>query len=279
MSLPQLIAVDMDGTFLDSSGNYDRERFAALYRRLREANITFAAASGNQYWQIRTFFSDFPDVLYVAENGALVGSYTDIWRALTLSEAAVSATVDLLKSMPDVLVLLCGADSAYTLSGYPPATIDVMRTWYTRLALVEEWTDVKEGVLKIALDCPAEQTSQLLERFALELPSELVAVSSGHGSIDLIGQRASKATGLAFLGERLGIDPAAMIAFGDGGNDLSMLEYVGTGVAMANAAASVKASANATTTSNDEAGVLAYVEGILASAGPRTAQADGGGAG
>lgn len=259
----RLIAVDMDGTFLTSSGDYDHERFAALYARFREENVAFAAASGNQYWQIRTFFGDFPDVLYVAENGALVGSYTDVWHASLLSEAAVSAAATLLDGIPDLLVLLCGASSAYTLAANPPDAVDLMRTWYTRLALVDTWAGVDEGVLKIAIDCPAEQTPFLMERFAHELPPELVAVSSGHGSIDLIGQEASKATGLAYLGERLGVDPADMIAFGDGGNDLSMLEFVGTGVAMAQAPDYVKASADTVTGSNDESGVLAYLEGLF----------------
>lgn len=89
-------------------------------------------------------------------------------------------------------------------------------------------------------------------------------VSSGHGSIDLIHRDVSKATGLARLGARLGIDPADMLAFGDGGNDLSMLEFVGTGVAMANAPDNVKQAADAMTGSNDDAGVLTYLEGVFA---------------
>lgn len=46
-----------------------------------------------------------------------------------------------------------------------------------------------------------------------------------------------------------------MIAFGDGQNDASMLEYVGTGVAMANAVDELKAVADEVTKSNEEDGI------------------------
>ena len=48
-----------------------------------------------------------------------------------------------------------------------------------------------------------------------------------------------------------------MIAFGDGYNDLSMLQLAGMGVAMANAAPEVRAQADYITLSNEEDGVAA----------------------
>jgi hypothetical protein len=46
------------------------------------------------------------------------------------------------------------------------------------------------------------------------------------------------------------------IAFGDGGNDSSMIKAAGLGVAMGNALESLKEAADYTTTSVDEDGVL-----------------------
>lgn len=83
--------------------------------------------------------------------------------------------------------------------------------------------------------------------------------SSGHGDIDIIQPGMNKAAGLAELGQVLGIDLAEMAAFGDGGNDLEMLREVGCGVAMANAQPDVTAVANATTGSNQEQGVLQWI--------------------
>jgi|GEM_PF-2540102 len=70
-NLPRLVATDMDGTFLDDQGDYDRVRFARLLRTMREAGCRFVIASGNQYYQLRSFFEDDWELTYVAENGAL----------------------------------------------------------------------------------------------------------------------------------------------------------------------------------------------------------------
>lgn len=45
----KLIAVDMDGTFLSDQKTYNRERFMAQYRQMKEQGIRFVVASGNQY--------------------------------------------------------------------------------------------------------------------------------------------------------------------------------------------------------------------------------------
>ena len=52
-----------------------------------------------------------------------------------------------------------------------------------------------------------------------------------------------------------GIKLEETMAFGDGGNDISMLRHAGIGVAMGNANDDVKAASNYTTTSVDEDGI------------------------
>ena len=54
-----------------------------------------------------------------------------------------------------------------------------------------------------------------------------------------------------------------MIAVGDGFNDLSMIQYAGLGVAMANAQPVVRENADYITLSNDEDGVAAVVEKFI----------------
>ena len=55
--------------------------------------------------------------------------------------------------------------------------------------------------------------------------------------------------------EQLGIKQEEVISFGDGYNDLSLIEFAGMGVAMANAVDEVKQRANYITLSNDEEGI------------------------
>ena len=68
-----VIVTDMDGTFLDDAKQYDRERFMAQYQELKKRDIEFVVASGNQYYQLISFFPELKnEISFVAENGALV---------------------------------------------------------------------------------------------------------------------------------------------------------------------------------------------------------------
>ncbi|MGO2384136.1 MAG: HAD hydrolase family protein [Pseudolactococcus laudensis] len=53
----KLIATDMDGTFLNSQKDYNRERFADLYAELKKRDIKFVVASGNQFFSTQVLFS------------------------------------------------------------------------------------------------------------------------------------------------------------------------------------------------------------------------------
>lgn len=73
---------------------------------------------------------------------------------------------------------------------------------------------------------------------------------------DVVPQGISKTVGLDCIARHLHIDPSEMMAFGDGGNDIEMLRYAGTGVAMGNADDAVKAAADYVTTSVDDDGIM-----------------------
>lgn len=54
----KLIAVDMDGTFLSDQKTYNRDRFMAQYQHMKRQGIRFVVASGNQYYQLISFFPE-----------------------------------------------------------------------------------------------------------------------------------------------------------------------------------------------------------------------------
>ncbi|WP_157924083.1 HAD hydrolase family protein, partial [Escherichia coli] len=69
----KLIAVDMDGTFLSDQKTYNRERFMAQYQQMKAQGIRFVVASGNQYYQLISFFPEIAnEIAFVAENGGWV---------------------------------------------------------------------------------------------------------------------------------------------------------------------------------------------------------------
>jgi Cof subfamily protein (haloacid dehalogenase superfamily) len=78
--------------------------------------------------------------------------------------------------------------------------------------------------------------------------------------LELVPQGIDKARSLQRLLDLLRLTSTDMIAFGDGYNDLSMLQFAGMGVAMANAAPEVREGADYVTLSNEEDGVAAALE-------------------
>lgn len=75
-------------------------------------------------------------------------------------------------------------------------------------------------------------------------------------SIDVLPKGGSKAKGIACLLDELQINREDAIAFGDGLNDIEMLSYVGTGVAMGNGHDEVKRVADYVTTHVEEDGIM-----------------------
>ncbi|MGV1003424.1 MAG: Cof-type HAD-IIB family hydrolase [Candidatus Nanopelagicales bacterium] len=262
---PRLVAVDMDGTFLDDAMNYDRARFAAIHDRMATQGIRFVVASGNQYFQLRSFFPDYPETLYVAENGAFIGDAEGELLVRPMDPGAAAQTWRALGGWSDLHVVVCGRRSAYVRADAEAWFVERMRRYCHRLATVPSFEDIVDDVCKVTVACTPEHTDQIVVALGTELAGRgVVPVSGGNGAIDLIAPGVNKGAALLWLGERLGIEPAEMVAFGDGGNDLEMLEAVGLAVAMPHASPRVRDHADAIAESNNGGGVLTFLEAMLA---------------
>lgn len=115
-----------------------------------------------------------------------------------------------------------------------------------------------------ALEVVMEQRiMQLTPFFSADYERELMSLipscTSGRwhpAFTDITAKGADKGEGILAMAHHLGLDPQYTIAFGDGGNDTSMIIAAGIGVAMGNALESLKQVADYTTTSVDDDGVL-----------------------
>lgn len=81
--------------------------------------------------------------------------------------------------------------------------------------------------------------------------------------LEIMPPNIDKANSLKELLKYLNLSNEQMISCGDGFNDLSMIEYAGMGVAMANAQEIVKNAANYITLSNDEDGVAHVIKEFM----------------
>lgn len=259
----RLVAVDMDGTFLDPSGSYDRERFARLHARLRQGGVQFVVASGNQHAQLLGKFEPLKGVWYIAENGGVVARDEEIMRTSPFEPELLAEALAVGDALPGVLTVPCGPTTAHVRAGADAVLLRAIEPFLVRLARVEDWSRVGEPIVKVAVVCAPDATDELVRRLRHDLPQGVAVVSSGHGFLDLIPAGANKGVALTWLAGRLGVRMADAVAFGDGGNDVEMLAAAGLGVAMANAPDAVKVHANDLTSGNGEHGVLAYLEALL----------------
>ncbi|MFI3267597.1 MAG: Cof-type HAD-IIB family hydrolase [Rikenellaceae bacterium] len=100
-----------------------------------------------------------------------------------------------------------------------------------------------------------------LEKYLISLfGSEMSIYRSEPFFLELVPLGIDKAKSLERLLQYVGGVREEMVAFGDGFNDLSMIEYAGCGVAMANAQSVLIERADQTTGSNDEDGVADWIE-------------------
>lgn len=261
----KMIAVDMDGTFLNSQQNYDREKFAQLYQQMKQQGIRFVIASGNQYYQLKSFFPEIASELsFVAENGAYVISEGEEIFCGEIEPKIIREVLEILADFEGGHVILCGKNSAYIAEGEPVTFVEYASKYYHRLKKVPDLLQVTDDTLfKFALNFPADRVEEILERLKEVLGDKVTPVSSGHEDVDLIIPGIHKAYGLAKLQELWGISASELAAFGDSGNDLEMLKLAGYSYVMSNGHPKVKVAAKEIILSNDENGVLLKIEKLL----------------
>jgi Cof subfamily protein (haloacid dehalogenase superfamily) len=125
-------------------------------------------------------------------------------------------------------------------------------------------TDLPETPHKFILTSndPAQRdalTAELSARLA-EAGLDLTVVPSHPLLVEGIPAGLSKATGLAWLADYLGVPRAAVLAVGDNDNDAPMLAWAGVGVAMGNSSPAALAAAGWVTSSVAEDGVAVALE-------------------
>jgi Cof subfamily protein (haloacid dehalogenase superfamily) len=273
----KVVVVDMDGTFLrqkpilDAEGeligmdqDYDREVFEEVFSKLKAKGGRFVVASGNQYYQLKSFFPNLDDqITYISENGALVMENQEELFSVKMKDEVVKEIVDVLEEYPEILTEVCGKKAAYVKTGNKRFR-DFMKLFYYSLEEVEAFSEIKEDeILKFALMVPETKIKKYYQMLRESVGHIIDVVDSGHGCIDLIVPGFNKATAVEFLCKRWGFTNDQVMAFGDGGNDIEMIAYAKYGIAMANAREEVKAVAYDVCESNNEQGVLKTLQRVL----------------
>ena len=267
----KLIAFDLDGTVFD-----DHKRIRPVTKEVLERaagmGIEIVPATGRPYKGLCSEVEKLQGVRYVLttngggiyerETGMCI--YQDCMKLEDL--LSLLSRLDELDVMADAFVQ---GDSYMTRRKAPlidridgPEEIkDYIRTSRTVVedqvaALRERGDDVEKLTINFASDEKGKRIDYDKAWKVLAEFSGFHPVSGGMQNIEVTAEGVSKASALLWLGEYLKIKPEEMIAFGDSGNDIDMLQAAGIGVAMGNAEQEAKAAADFVTLANTEDGIV-----------------------
>lgn len=260
----KLIAVDMDGTFLNDKKQYNQNRFREIYQTLKEKKIKFVVASGNQYYQLRSFFPEIEsEIAFVAENGAYIIDARQERYIGEMSTETITKVLNCFSSLPYSVLAVCGRKSAYIIDDVSEEIYQEVLNYYHKLKRVKDLDHIDDTIFKFAASFPEDQVTPILQKLNNLLGDLITPVSSGHGDIDLIIPGIHKARGIKLLQDDWGISDDETAAFGDSGNDYEMIKHVKYGFAVENANAKVKEAAYAVIGSNNSESVLDTIESLI----------------
>jgi hydroxymethylpyrimidine pyrophosphatase-like HAD family hydrolase len=271
-----LVALDLDGTLLDSAGLVPprvRDAIAAA----GEVGIEVVAATGRPPSVAARVLEEAGFQRWaICSNGSVTLDLRAgrIHRADWVDEAVLRRDLPAIRRSHPHLRFALELEASvlhekgfHHLVGEPPQegeVDDVLAVdWPERVhkALVFHIGQHSDGVGSPVLDDDAQTIFGLV---AGVLGVELEVTISGLPFVEVAPRGISKASALARLGDELDVGAEEVVAVGDNENDHSMLRWAGVGVAMANATPGTLAVADRIIASNDNHGVAQLLEEVIA---------------
>ncbi len=289
----KLIALDLDGTLLNSGGELSRENVRAV-DRARESGMRVVICTGRGYKECKKYLDQMGQIdPVVVAGGSIIAdakSGQTVHR-FTLDEVLVGGAVSkLLSHRLPALVLKDPSEVGYdylVVHGQEKLGLDAVTEWwfkemgvharYVEDIATDEHPDhtVRFGVCGMSgilqtiqddLQMSFGSATHIHHFPAVVAPQHTSTTDDGQTLhvLEVFSKDGNKGTALKWVADRMDVKLSECAAVGDQINDLSMLTAVGLGIAMGNAVGRVKAASKTETHSNDMHGVSHAIERILA---------------
>ena len=265
----KLIAIDLDGTLLDSRLQLSAENKSAV-RRAEDAGIKILLASGRMiraavpFWKVLEL--DTPVIGY---NGALI---MDVPTGRPrfhepVDPEVVSEVVDYVRSEKVHLNLY--ANDEFYVEAVNEYTKYYSERYNVPYIKVNDFKDIiGRGITKMLILSEPERVAHLMQELPGIFDGRLYITRSQERYIEMMNPLVSKGTALSIVQRNLGILKDETAAIGDAPNDMEMFKQAGLSAAVANAEEEVKKAADKIIPSNDENGVAEFIDEILREADP-----------
>lgn len=262
----KLVAIDLDGTLLNSNHEVSQENKAAI-RKAKEQGVKIVLVTGRPLKAMLHILEDChltePGDIALTYNGGLV-QWTDTGESIRQITFQKEDVLDIYQ-LSQELGLPCNfidLDVVYA----PPYPKDKPSQYPTVMhALPFEPIDMRHlpeafPINKIVYCWHQEELDEKIKEIPDIYRERYNLIKSRPQLLEFMPKSIDKGKGLDLLSEILDIDVADMMAIGDQENDLAMVQRAGTGVAMENAIDLVKDAAQIITKTNDQHGVGYAIE-------------------
>lgn len=263
----KLIAIDLDGTLLNSKKEISVRNHEALWKA-RGSGVRVVLSTARPHYRIVKYLEQLgladSEGVAICFNGGLVllgdGSevlyehHFQVDELDELSQLGKDVGFPMFAYRSDGI--LASADDAVYRDRNPDAKFEV-RNGFNGV----DWS--LERIYKFALVGKPDAIRVLRGELPESLSERFEVSSSVPQFVDFVSRGISKSVALDRVGRAWGISPSQMVAFGDEDNDIPMLRFVGLSVAMGNASERVKEVAHMVTASNEDDGVARALDAIL----------------
>ena len=250
----RLVALDMDGTLLDSNKNLPVDFIPWVKSH---TDIKTVTASGRQYHTLEKDFAQLKDnLIFVAENGGLVIDRDKIIYINEMDKEDVRRCLDIIGEYPDMTPVLCGANSAY-MPKADDEIISLVDMYYVRFKVVDDIYSCVDAdrIIKIAVNVRDNKAEQSMRYFS-DLGGKIKPVLSGDRWIDIANTSVNKGEAVKAVLKNFDIDRNEAMAFGDYLNDYELIQSCEESYCMENGHPKLKEIAKYVTASNDDDGVM-----------------------
>jgi HAD superfamily hydrolase (TIGR01484 family) len=287
-----LLAIDLDGTLLDSHGRVSESTLGAI-GEARGRGLRIVICTGRGLAECRHVLERIAhhDPVVVA-GGAIIADPASgqTLHRFNLAPDLVARTSDrLLEAEHPVMVLKDPAKAGYDylmLVGERRLALDPVTTWWVSSMNISHrfaarasddphpGHTVRLGVcgrasrleaLKRDIESVCGEQTTMHHFGAVVVPEAVTRATDGEKRhiLEVFPRDASKWSAIRWLAARDGIEESRIAAIGDEVNDVSMVRGAALGIAMGNAVDSVASVASRRTRSNDEDGVAHAIDRIL----------------
>lgn len=261
----KLIITDMDGTFLNTKGDFNRPFYKEVKQLMEDKGVAFAACTGKQCERIEEIFGeeDTKDLWIMGDSATRIkynGEY--VYESLLSNELGLQIIEKLEEIADDYTIIACTPTAAMIKDTTPEANAKMVRGSYTNVEQVSDYQEITEDFVKITIYDDKKRSHQTRPQLS-EFFDKAYIVASEAAWIDISNYGVHKGTTVEQLQDMLGVTEEETMVFGDGMNDIELMDRAKFSFAMRNAFEEVKDAANFITGSNDDEGVLHTIQLLL----------------